>query len=280
MRKTGMKCLGVLMSGALLFSSIMMPDSAQAAKETQKEVDLNGTYHAALGVSTATQLWVNRNAYFDKSANEMFGTENADKLVSEDAATGEIVVHDGTFTDTEIKGNGTYTVKLEGANFDGETTICMLHVPTDIPVTDKIKFTDVSAKINGKTVLEFDEAYMEDEEPYLGGGMDVILLNHWREPLVKQLGEKGISETGTNGYDMLLGTGNETVEVTFTVSGFNYDKEVEETPAPKKAESKSDTEKESSAPVVVTAVAVTVVAVVVIAAVVVIVRKRKKKETK
>lgn len=270
MRKTIKKQLGILLSGVLLVSSILLPVSAKAAK---KEVDLNGTYHAALGVSTATQKWINRNAYYDKNANDNFGTDKFDKMVSEDAATGEIVTHEGTFTDAEIKGNGTYTVKLEGANFEGETTICMLHVPTDIPVTDKIKFTDVSAKINNKTVLEFDEAYMEDEEPYLGGGMDMILLNIWREPLVKQLSESGKEKTTGNGYDYLLGTGNETIEVTFTVSGFNYDKEVEETPAPTGAAQKDD---EKAGNGMAVPIVIAVVAVVAVIGVVVVVKKRKK----
>lgn len=272
MRKSKMQWLGILLSG-LMVAGLVLPSSAQAAKE---EVDLDGTYHAALGVSTATQKWINRNAYFDKNANEFFGTENGNKLMSEDSATGDKVAHDGTFTDVEIKGNGTYTVKLEGANFEGETTICMLHVPTDIPVTDKIKFTDVSAKINGKTVLEFDEAFMEDEEPYLGGGMDVILLNHWREALVKQLSDKGINETGTNGYDFLLGTGNESVEVTFTVSGFNYDKEPDATKAPAKADTQKDQKSNGTSSATVAVVLIVVAVVAIAGAVVIVFRKRKK----
>lgn len=271
MKKNNMKYLGVFMAGALLVSSIIAPVSAKAKN---KEVDLNGTYHAALGVSTATQKWINRNAYFDQSANACFGTENFEKLISEDSETGETLVYDGTFTDVEIKGNGTYTVSLEGANFEGETTICMLHVPTDIPVCDEISFTDVSAKINGRTVLEFDEAYMEDEEPYLGGGMDIILLNHWRETLVSQLSDKGVSESGSNGYDFLTGTGNESIEVTFTVNGFNYDKEVEETPAPTSESTKNTSSKNDSSNVVVPIVIVVVVVAVVA---VVVVKRRSKK---
>lgn len=272
MRKNSMKYLGILMAGALLASNLTTP---MQAKAEGKKVDLNGTYHAALGVSTATQKWINRNAYFDKKENKFFGTENFERLTSEDPNTGETVLHDGTFTDAEIKGNGTYTVKLEGANFEGETTICMLHVPTDIPVSEEITFTDVSAKINGRTVLEFDEAYMENEEPYLTGGMDILLLNHWRETLVNQLSDKGVNESGSNGYDFLMGTGNETVEVTFTVNGFNYDKEVEETPAPtQNASAKGSSEKDDGNNVAVPVV-IAVVVVVVIGGIVVVVRRRK-----
>ncbi len=268
MGKNVRKVFALLLAGAFLLSS------AAPVQAEKKQVDLGGTYHAALGVSTATQKWINRNAYYDKSANTSYGTENFDKLISGDSGTGQTNVHEGTFTDTEIKGNGTYTVKLEDADFEGETTICMLHVATDIPVNSTIQFTDVSAKINGRTVLEFDQAFMEDEEPYLGGGMDIILLNHWREALVNQLNEKGFSETTGNGYDYLLGTGNETIEVTFTVSGFNYDKEAEETPAATQETAGGTAQTNGS--ITVLAAAVVVAAVLLLVGVVVVLRKRKK----
>lgn len=223
------KWMAVLMTGVVLVGGIMNPTAACAARE---EINLDGTYHAALGVSTSTQIWINRNAYFAEDANGYYGTDQWSKLMSEDSTTGEKVEHAGNFTDVEIKGNGTYTVALEGADFEGETAICMLHVATDIPVCEEITFSDVSAKINNRTVVTFEEAYMENEEPYLTGGMDIILLNHWREELVSQVQKKGLSESSSNGYDLLSGAGNDNVEVTFTVSGFNYDKEIEETPEP------------------------------------------------
>ena len=73
----------------------------------------------------------------------------------------------GTFTDAEIAGNGTYTLKLEGADFQGETAISQLHIATDIPLNDKIKFTNVKAKVDGREVTSFDEGVPENEEPYL-----------------------------------------------------------------------------------------------------------------
>lgn len=224
MKKSKKKWAPVFMAGLLAAGCIFNPETADA----KKTVDLNGTYHAALGISTATEIWINRNAYYAKKPNKYYKTKQWKMLMSEDSQTGEPVEHKGKFTDAVIKGNGTYTVKLEKADFEGETTICMLHVATDIPVNNKITFSNVSAKINGKTIVTFEEPYMEEEKQYLSGGMDILLMNHWREELVQQLSGRGITENGTNGYDLLTGTGNDAVEITFTVNGFRYDKKGKE----------------------------------------------------
>lgn len=224
------KLLGRAAAGAaavvMAFSLVISAVPASAAKNKKKkakEVDLNGTYHAALGIQTATDLWIMRMAYYDKSQNEFYGTENADRMFCENKETHEPDMQPGTFTDVEIKGNGTYTVSLDSAEFSGEQIISQLHVATDIPSNDTIKFSNVSATVNGRTVAEFEEGYMEDEEPYLQGGMVCLIFNHWREELVKTLSEKGLPEDSGNGYTLLQGNGEETVSITFTVSGFEYD---------------------------------------------------------
>lgn len=243
MRKSAIKWAAVAMAGVLVAGCLSGTGIAEAKKnpkkakaEKAKKVDLDGTYHAALGISTSTNLWINRNAYFAKKANSYYGTKRWDKLMSEDSRTGEKIEHAGSFTDVEIAGNGTYTVSLEGADFAGETAICMLHVATDIPLNHKITFSNVSAEINGRTVVSFEEAYMEDEKKPLAGGMDILLLNHWREELVSQLSSRGLKESSANGYELLNGTGDDVVKVSFTVNGFHYNKgqemEIEETPAP------------------------------------------------
>lgn len=235
MRKSRKKRISLFMAGILVTGCLINPMAAEAKK---KKVDLNGTYHAALGISTATGLGINRNAYYSKKVNAYYKTDQWNMLMSEDSETSEPVEHKGNFIDAVIKGNGTYTVKLKKADFDGETTISMLHVATDIPVNNKIKFSNVSAKINGKIIVTFDEPYMEEEKQYLSGGMDILLMNHRREELVQQLAGRGVTEGGANGYDLLKGTGNDTVEIKFTVDGFNYDKgkkqpeETKPTPTP------------------------------------------------
>lgn len=283
MRRIWKQITGVLLSGLLAVFIAVLPVVAEA--EANKDpIDLDGTYHAALGISTATKLWVNRNAYFSEDVNPSFGTENYNHLISEDEKTKETVVHEGEFTDVEIKGNGTYTVKLDGANFDGETTVCMFHVSTDIPVCNEIKFSNVVAKVNGKTIVEFPEPFMEEEEASLGGGQDIIIMNHWRDELKQILSDKGINESSSNGYDILSGAGNETVEVTFTVSGFHYDQEVQQTPEPTKtadgqgASTSQDSGSVSVSPTILGLIFLGGIVLVAIVTVIVAVAKRKRND--
>ncbi len=217
---------GVLSAAVLLTAA--MPVSA-AKKEKKRELDPKGTYHATLGIQTCDTLWITRMGYYAKEQNEVYGTKNADKLFYKDG--NKIVTQPGTLNDVEIKGNGTYTVSLEAADFGGEKDISQLHVATDIPVNDTIQFSNVSAEVNGRKVASFDEAIMEDETNYLGGGMVVLVMNHWRAELVKYLSENGLPETAESGYTLLNGSGEETVSITFTVSGFDYDNEDAQTDA-------------------------------------------------
>lgn len=228
----------------ILCTALLFPGNTAAAKS--KTFDPDGVYHAALGIQTCTQVWMIRFAYFDKKANAYYGTDNAGKMLAGDPS-GNGASYDGTFEDVEIKGNGTYTVKLTGADFSGETDISQLHVATDIPLNDTVKFEDVSFTVDGKKIATFDQGYMEDETPYLGGGMDLLLINHWRDGLIKELSSKGVNETADNGYALLQGTTGEEISVTFTVSGFHYDNpDATATEAPTKAPTKAP-DKASSA---------------------------------
>lgn len=178
-------------------------------------------YHAAMGIQTATQIWIQRWGYYDASYNEYYDTENYSKLYDSNKT-----FYDGTFEDVEIKGNGTYTVALKDADFAGETTVSQLHIATDIPVaeSEKLQFTDVTLEINDKEVVKFDQAVMEDEENYMQGGAVILLYNHWRDGLKKTLSDMGAGEDSDNGWEVLQGSGDN-VAVTFTVSGLPYDNE-------------------------------------------------------
>lgn len=266
---------GVL--AGVLCATLLFP--GDVAKAESKKLDLNGTYHAALGLQTCTQVWINRFAYYDKEANKYYGTADADKMFAGDPS-GNGADYACEFQDAEIKGNGTYTVKVTGADFAGETDISQLHVATDIPLNDTIKFTDVSFSIDGKKIASFDQGYMEDEEPYLGGGMDLLLINHWRDGLVKELASKGVTESAENGYTLLQGTTGEEISVTFTVSGFSYDNPEavateEPTATPQAAKDVSSEDQESKGAAVVPIV-VGVAVVAVVCGGIVIVRRKKK----
>lgn len=261
---------GVTLS-ALVVSMLALPASANAKKAAK--FDANGTYHARMGIQTADTLWITRWGYYDKGANSYYKTEKDDKL-----CTNKDEVYDGTFTDVEIKGNGTYTVSLDGADFSGETTISQLHVATDIPTKSDVKFSDVSLEVNGKEIVSFDEGYMEDEEPYLAGGKVLLLLNHWRPELIKELESKSAGETADNGWKLLQGTGEEKVSVTFTVSGFAYDNESAkaqtDTNTSSDASSAPAEETGKSSPVLPIVIGGIVVVVIIVA---VVTRTRKKK---
>lgn len=266
---------GVL--AGVLCATLFFP--GDAAKAESKKLDLNGTYHAALGLQTCTQVWINRFAYYDKEANKYYGTADADKMLAGDPS-GNGADYACEFQDAEIKGNGTYTVKVTGADFAGETDISQLHVATDIPLNDTIKFTDVSFSIDGKKIAGFDQGYMEDEEPYLGGGMDLLLINHWRDGLVKDLAAKGVTESVENGYALLQGTTGEEISVTFTVSGFSYDNPEtvateEPTSTPQAAKDASSEDQESKGSAVVPIVVGVAVVAVVCGGIVIIHRKKK-----
>ncbi len=193
---------------------VMKPALVSAEGEDQL------VYHAAMGIQTATQIWIQRWGYFEGSQNEYFGTEDYDKLYDSQKK-----FYDGTFEDVEIRGNGTYTVSLKDADLAGETTISQLHIATDIPVaeSEKLQFTDIKLEINGNEILKFDQAVMEDEENYMQGGAVILLLNHWRDKLIENLSGMGRGEDSSNGWELLQGSGSDNVSITFTVSGLPYD---------------------------------------------------------
>lgn len=277
------KVLAVMAAGAVAFAGMAPVSMVSAEKEQKQEVDLDGTYHARMGIQTSNLLWVMQMNYYKGQANETLGTELENKLFCADQEdNSKLVKKEGTFNEVEISGNGVYTVTLDQANFEGETDISQLHVATDIPLNDKIKFSNVKATINGRTIATFDEAIMEDETPYLEGGMVILVLNHWRESVVGYLKEHGCSETGNSGWKFLSGQGDENIAITFTVSGFNKDNPdaVEATATPKaegkKKENSTGDSKSTGVPK--TTVAGFVVGIVIVGiAVVVVVKTRKKK---
>lgn len=219
-----------ILAGGVLTPAVCRADQQDQSLETQEPVavNLSSTYHARLGIQTADDLWITQMSYYDDAQNETYGTDLEHSLYCADSKGkkgDKLVAQPGEIDEVELAGNGTYTVSLTGAEFSGETTISQLHVATDIPVNDSIKFTDVTARINDVTVAHFDEGFMEYEENYLTGGEVLLIFNHWRDDLKNELTQAGRAEDADNGYRLLKGQGQEKVEVTFTVTGFDYDNE-------------------------------------------------------
>ncbi|MCM1523068.1 MAG: hypothetical protein NC120_01310 [Ruminococcus sp.] len=173
-----------------------------------EDVDLNGTYHAYIGIQTASYTF--RNAYDD--ATYGYGVTADDGTVWFDQLTGwdgpTALNKGGSFVDAEIAGNGTYSVSVTDFDFGDDETLNLLFVSSDIPLNDTVKISDVHVVLDGQDKYVFDEAYMDpDAEEY----MKWLAINIWNDDLGKA--------DGLFGYIMP----EDSVELQFTVSGFDYD---------------------------------------------------------
>ncbi len=259
--------------------------TAAEAESAQPSYDENGVYHAYFGVQTPT--WIFRNSHDDATYGKDSGC--FDQLGFID---GEWIAQGGTFTDAEIAGNGRYTVGMTGYDFSGtfqdqailgaDGLFNLLFVSTDLPMNDNIVLSNVTLKMDGKEIVTQAEAFLDADSKEV---KKILLANIWN------------NEIEALPY---YAAPTQSIEISFDVSGFAYDKAVEEAPvesAPAEttapvesapAETKVETAEttvDTSADVepasnntMVIVIVVVVVAVVAIAAGVVV--SKKKKDTK
>lgn len=246
---------------------------APVEEAPQFDFDPNGTYHAYLGVQTPT--WIFRNAWNDGS----YGLD-----VDGGAYFGELgfidggwIAQGGTFTDVEIAGNGTYTVSLTGYDFSGEFNgeailgaepmFNLLFVSTDLPRNDAVVISNIVLKMDGKEITTQAEPFLDPDQKET---LSILLANNWNN----EISALPYFAAPTN-----------SIEISFTVSGFAYDAEIQEPVADNEApadntptEAPAETPAEDSGSNT-TLIIIIVVAVVVVAAVVcgVVVSKKKKK---
>ncbi len=240
-----------------------------------EEVNLDGTYHAYIGVQSASYTF--RNAYDD--ATYGYGTVTDDGVACFDQLTGwepgnVRIDKPTTFVDTEIAGNGTYTVSMSDFDFGDDESFNLLFVSTDIPVNDTIKITNVKAKMDGSTKYSFDEAFMDPDATIM---MKWLVLNQWNTEL---------TEMNADSFYVMP---TNSIEIEFTVAGFNYDKAADEpeevitetvteaaaddaAPAADTSAADTATDSESSSPVLM--IVIIAAAVVVVAVVIVVVKKK------
>jgi hypothetical protein len=236
-------------------------DEAATEEAAVGEIDLDGTYHAYLGLQTPN--WTYRNAWNDSNGMDseywgqyIYGNE-----------TGETY---GTVTDAVIEGNGTYTVSITdfgsiiADDFEtaGQDHFNLLFISTDIPLSDSIKVTDVTLKIDGKTITTYADAFLDpDATDYV----KILIQNIWNED---------VSEIP------YYNAPSDSVEMSFTISGFNYDNTSAVVTDAEATEVPAGAAVEESSGVNGTAVAVVVVVIVAaaIAVVAVVVSKKKKAE--
>lgn len=232
--------------------------------------DPNGEYNVYFGVQTAAYSF--RNAWND---NYGLGTPEFDQITGWNG--NDEVVRTGTITDAVIKGNGTYTVSLTGVDFaDDAETLNLLFLSTDIPLDKGVEISDITVRMGGKKVYEFEESYQDpDTKDYI----KTLLINTYNDAF-----------KADNEFAYTLSAGMD-IEVTFTVSGFAYDNPdavpsgdttpvettaASTTQAANQATTTAGADAASQGGVSVGVIIAIVAAVVVVAAIVVVAVKKKK----
>ena len=119
---------------------------------------------------------------------------------------------DGTFIDAEIAGNGTYEVKVTGLNFDekefeSQAYFNLIFLSTDIPKNGGCEITDIALNIDGNDI-EISPIMNEEVIEY----QQWQIQNNW-QAAIKEIGYYQVPP--------------EEMTITFTVSGFNYDKKAD-----------------------------------------------------
>ena len=227
MRKALRKVAATLAACTMAFAlaASVVPNTAEAGVDCSKagkkagkaEIDLDGTYHAYF-MFQQKDSWVFRDAWFSPT----LGTEGTgfgegasfDQMLTNLNVENAIPIG-GTLTDAEIKGNGTYTVSVTGidaSKLDPDAAkITMIGVSTDIPskaIEDgTITISDVKLNIDGVTKVDGEEPFFNVDAKEWGlYEFDIVNL---------------YQNEGYQSPTVLLP--NDSVEITFTVSGFNSD---------------------------------------------------------
>lgn len=247
----------------ITLNSILVGKAAEP-EVVEIPIDLDGTFNAYLMLQTPN--WTFRDAC--DSANGIGSEVWGPHITNNDSKANY-----GVVIDAVIAGNGTYSVSITdfGTIFAddfaaaGQDYFNIIGISTDIPKSDKIQITNVELLVDGQVRHTYDNAVLN---PDAKEAIHVLVQNKWNDDV------KEIS---------YYPTPTESLEIRFTVSGFNYDNESLKTDEPvedtKPVETPSDDEVEtpavekSNTGVIVGIV----IAVVVVAAVVVVVVLKKKK---
>lgn len=278
MRKSIKKIVAAVAACSLAFTLAagLMCNTASAANDPikkaikmgKKDVDLDGgtEYHAYFAYQSQDS-WTFRNSFFEKKTGidnpEVFDT------MSRSNEDQEIETVEGTITDAVITGNGTYTVGVTGLNgaVVEDSQLNILGFSTDIPYNDTVKFTDIEVKADGVSKATVDEGYLNPDAEESPKTMSVNIINVWSD------------ELKTTAPSIMCP--NDSIEITFTVSGFNTDApaSAEETAAAEEetaAVTQAPSEEKTNSGLSTGAVAaIVIVAVVVIAGVIVVVKRKK-----
>lgn len=274
---------------ALAVTATAVPTDVSAAtskagkKAAKAEFDADGTYHAYFGFQEKGS-WIFRDEWYSdtlgidgkdmKKAGLTFDQGNL--FQSKD---NQVTAIEGTqVQDAEIKGNGTYTVGVSGLNGcldtqgSSEIAVSMIYVDTDIPMKAKdnpVTISDVKLLCDGKEMTLPSDTFYPKEYTDESGLLRFDPMNAYQ----KDQGEYPDSP------DITV-VPSDSIQIQFTVSGFNSDnpdavaEAADATSASSDANTTSDastSDKKSSSPVVPIVIVVVVVAVVAV----VVVKKKK-----
>ncbi len=259
----------------------------KAAEKTAAAFDPAGSYKAFVGFQQS-ESW----RFHDECTSETTGLEGSDVkdaglnyetdvMWSGDNGVEKI---DGTVEGVELKGNGTYTAKITGLNGvlatapegvqQDQMKMAMVYLSTNLPADakDKVQFTDVSLKVDGNEVT-LPETQFFKPETLKAGYTSLYLIDTY----AKGQGEYADSPE-------LAMAPNDSIEITFTISGFTNDNPeavaATPTPEPKQDDASSATseedDSEGGSSVNAGVIAGIVGAVVVVAGIVVVVTRKKK----
>lgn len=202
-----------------LFSALFLSQTAsaadvneegKAAAKAELKLDEGQEYHAYI-LFQAQNSWVFRGKFWE--ADKGPSSKNWDKLLTSLNVSTPIVV-DGVVEDAIIQGNGHYTMRLSGLNGSPSAGVDnaefgILGFSTDIPKNDTIKFDNINVRIDGvdKGTVSGDDVYYDKDDIKDPGLITVEVFNAWHDEC------KNLSLT----------LPNDTVEIGFDVSGFQYD---------------------------------------------------------
>lgn len=240
-------------------------NGAAATPDTPVEVpafDPAGKYNAYFGLQSPS--WTYRDAWNHES-NGLGSANWGQWVINNDSAETY-----GVVTDAKIAGNGTYSVTLKdfgdvfvnefANNADGLDKFRILMITTDIPVSEQIKITDAKLILDGKTVKTYKEAFLDpDSKDYV----KILLQNEWNPDLKETL--------------PFYNAPSKSIELKFTIEGFNYDNEDQKEDTTTKAPTTTGNDNNDGGldPVVIAVIVVAVIAIVA-GAVVVLGKKNKK----
>lgn len=292
MRKSIQKLIAVASAGvmALALAVSIVPTTASATnvskagkKAAKADFDPSGAteYHAYFGMQQ-TETWIFRDEWYAEE-NGIDGTTLTEAGLKFDQGTlfqslNSVVsgIDGTTVTDAKITGNGVYTVKVEGLNGvlteNANAVLSMIYVDTDIPMTAKdnpVTISDWKLKLDGNTQTLPAEVFFPAEYTDESGLLRFDPVNTYQR------------DQGAYPDCPSIVTPQDSIEITFTVSGMAQDnpEAVEATPEPvaTASASDSDSDSDSNGGGLSTAgvVGIVVVVIVIVAIVVVIVKKKK-----